>query len=220
MPIDMKGDWNARARRNARFFIASSEEDSEEAFSASGERDASLFFGGLEHLVHGRATVLDVGCGIGRMDEFVAPKVERLIGIDVSGEMVERARKRLGHIENLEFFEGDGETLAAFAESSIDLVFSHIVFQHVPRDVARSYFREVHRILRPEGHFVFQMPEAVPGAPADPPEDDTFEMRFYREADLRTHLLELGFEWVSVRRYPVHSPMLDFNQMRVQVRKS
>ena len=63
------------------------------------------------------------------------------------------------------------------------------------------------------------MPEAVSDAPEDPPEDATYEMRFYREADLRITLEGFGFTWISVRRYPVQSPKLDFNQMRVHTRK-
>ncbi|MCA8957869.1 MAG: hypothetical protein KDC87_17465, partial [Planctomycetes bacterium] len=65
----MKQDWNARAEKSARWFIAT--EDSDEAFEASGARDVELFFTGIELAAHQR--VLDIGCGIGRMDRYVAP---------------------------------------------------------------------------------------------------------------------------------------------------
>ena len=89
MTANMKDDWNERARENARFYIATSVDDSD--FDDSGSRDVTNFFDGLERLLHPEQDVLDIGCGIGRMDQFVAPKVRHLSGIDVSGEMIRRA---------------------------------------------------------------------------------------------------------------------------------
>ena len=219
MPLDMKGDWNRRARQNPRFYIATSAEDSETAFEDSGKRDVTLFFQELEHLLTPDVTVLDIGCGIGRMDRHVAPLVKKLIGIDVSGEMITTARQRLGDLSNVEFLEGDGWTLEPIPDTVIDLVFSHIVLQHVPRRVASSYLSEAHRVLRPGGHLVFQMPEAAANTPADPADNDTFEMRFYRELDLQQQLEASGFRYLGVRRGRVHSDKLDFNQLRLHAQK-
>ena len=141
------------------------------------------------------------------MDEFVAPKVGQLVGLDVSGEMVRRARTRLGHVANVEFVEGDGVSLAAFPESSFDLVFSHIVFQHAPREVFAGYLPEVVRVLKPTGSFVFQLPECVNEDPEDPPDDDTFNLRFHREAVVRQQLEEAGFTWGSCKRFAVVAPV-------------
>ncbi|MBX3463482.1 MAG: methyltransferase domain-containing protein [Planctomycetes bacterium] len=216
--LDMKGDWNRRARENAEYYIATAAPDAGEAFRSSGERDVKAFFSDLEHLLHPAQTVADIGCGIGRMDEFVAPRVHSLVGVDVSGEMVARATERLRHLPNVRFVEGDGFTLP-LPDRSLGLVFSHIVLQHTPRHVARGYFAEAWRVLRPGGDFVFQMPEAVPGAPPDPPGDDTFEMRFWSEPDLRTAVELAGFTWLGVKRFPVHSEYLDFHQLRVHCRR-
>jgi SAM-dependent methyltransferase len=219
MPADMKRDWNERARENARFYIASHEEGGEAAFAASGRRDVELFFGELEHLLTPTTDVVDIGCGIGRMDEFVAPSVRRLTGIDVSGDMIRQARSRLGQVNNVEFVEGDGETIP-LPDACADLVFSHIVFQHIPRKHAARYFPEVFRVLRPGGRFVFQMPEMPGGGQApEPPDDDTFEMRFYEEQQLRSELTALGFRFRDVARHPISSPKLDFNQMRLHFEK-
>ncbi len=219
MSLDMKGDWNRRARQNPRYFIATSAEDSEAAFWDSGRRDAALFFSGLEHLLTPDRTVVDIGCDIGRMDRHIAPRVGKLIGIDVSGEMIARARERLADLGNVEFLEGDGWTLKPIPDASVDLVFSHIVLQHTPRNVAGSYFRDAYRVLRPSGNFVLQVPEAADDTPPDPPEDDTFELRFYREQDLRLQLEGLGFQVSGCRRGRVESDRLDFNQLRVHAQK-
>lgn len=216
--LDMKGDWNRRARENAEHFIATAPPDAGDAFRASGERDVKAFFDNLWQLLHREQTVADIGCGIGRMDEFVAPHVRSLVGIDVSGEMVRKATERLRHLPNVRFLECDGFSLP-MPDASIGLVFSHIVLQHTPRHVTLAYLVEAFRVLRPGGDFVFQMPEAVPGAPQDPPGDDTFEMRFWTESDLRAALVRVGFEWLSCRRYPVQSEYLDFNQLRIHCRR-
>jgi (2Fe-2S) ferredoxin/2-polyprenyl-3-methyl-5-hydroxy-6-metoxy-1,4-benzoquinol methylase len=216
--LDMKGDWNRRAQENAEYYIATAAPDAGDAFRSSGERDVKAFFSDLEHLLHPDQTVADIGCGIGRMDEFVAPRVQSLVGIDVSGEMVARATRRLRHLPNVRFVECDGFSLP-LPDRSLGLVFSHIVLQHTPRHVARAYFAAAYRVLRPGGDFVFQMPEAVPGAPPDPPADDTFEMRFWTEADLRAAVEQAGFAWLSVKRFPVESEYLHFHQLRVHCRK-
>jgi (2Fe-2S) ferredoxin len=216
--LDMKGDWNRRASENAEHYIATADPDAgQSAFRASGERDVRAFFDGLDHLLHPEQTVADIGCGIGRMDEFVAPRVRSLVGVDVSGEMVKRAAARLAHLPNVRFAEGDGFTLP-LPDGSIGLVFTHIVLQHTPRHVTRGYFAEAFRVLHPGGDFVFQMPEAVDGAPPDPPGDDTFEMRFWTEAALRAAVEAVGFEWQSCRRFPVEGPLL-FNQLRIHCRR-
>ncbi len=216
--LDMKGDWNRRAIENAEYYIATAAPDAGDAFRASGQRDVKAFFDGLWHLLHAQQTVADLGCGIGRMDEFVAPEVHSLVGVDVSGEMVRRAGERLRHLPNVRFVEGDGFSLP-LPDQSLGLVFSHIVLQHTPRHVTRAYFADAFRVLRPGGDFVFQMPEAVPGAPSDPPGDDTFEMRFWSEADLRQAIERAGFTWQGVRRFPVQSEYLNFHQLRVHCRR-
>jgi (2Fe-2S) ferredoxin/SAM-dependent methyltransferase len=216
--LDMKADWNARAAEDAQYYIASADPDQGDAFRGSGERDVQAYFDGIWDLLGADKTVLDIGCGIGRMDEFVAPHVGQLVGVDVSGEMVRKAAERLAHLPNVRFVEGDGFSLPV-DDASIDLIFTHIVLQHTPRHVTHSYFRDAFRALKPGGDLVFQMPEAVPGAPKDPPGDDTFEMRFWKEDDLRRAIEQVGFAWQSVRRYPVDSEYLKFNQLRVHAQK-
>ena len=63
------------------------------------------------------------------------------------------------------------------------------------------------------------MPEAVPGAPIDPPHDETFSMRFWREEEVRSALESVGFRWIGCRRYPVETPVLNFNQLRLHAER-
>ncbi len=219
MTADMKGDWNRRAVENAPYYIATTNWETTEKFDESGRRDAELFFEPHHDLLDAGHVVLDIGCGIGRMDRHVAPKVGHLIGCDVSGEMIARARERLKDLHNVEFVEVDGWSLGPIADASIDVVFSHIVFQHLPRRAVDAYFREAYRVLKPGGTFLFQVPEAVGEAPAEHPDTETFEMRFHREVDVRRALEALGFEWQRCRRMRIETEAQTFDHIQPRVRR-
>jgi arsenite methyltransferase len=100
--------------------------------------------------------VLDIGCGCG-LDSFVAALQtgpEGLVfGIDLTAEMLDWARKAQAEtaMENLCFQEGSAEELP-FENASFDLVISNGVLNLVPDK--ESAFREIARVLRPEGSFV------------------------------------------------------------------
>jgi SAM-dependent methyltransferase len=100
-------------------------------------------------------TVLDLGAGAG-LDAFVARGIVgeagRVLGVDFTPEMVERARAnaaKLGY-GNVQFEHGDIEQLP-FADASVDVIVSNCVLNLVP-DKARA-FAEMARVLRPGGHF-------------------------------------------------------------------
>ena len=100
-------------------------------------------------------TVLDLGSGAG-LDAFIARRevgdTGHVLGVDFTPEMVEKARAnaaRLG-FDNVQFEHGDIEALP-FADGSVDVVVSNCVLNLVP-DKPRA-FAEMHRVLRPGGHF-------------------------------------------------------------------
>ena len=100
--------------------------------------------------------VLDLGAG-GGFDVFIAgPKVGpagRVIGVDMTPEMLERARKnaRNGGFENVEFRLGEIENLPV-ADNSIDVVISNCVINLSPEK--GRVFREAYRVLRPGGRIM------------------------------------------------------------------
>ena len=99
---------------------------------------------------------MEIGPGLGRVCLALAGRFDSVIGIDVSPEMVERARALVDD-PRVHFEVGDGATLAAVADASADLVVTFTVFQHIPDPtITEAYVSEVGRVLRPEGLFVFQ----------------------------------------------------------------
>jgi trans-aconitate 2-methyltransferase len=102
----------------------------------------------LERLeLEGDETVLDAGCGTGRVTELIAARLPRgrAIGADASPAMIAAARERLG--PGVELIVGD--LLELELAESVDVVFSNATF-HWIADHARLFDR-VASTLRPGG---------------------------------------------------------------------
>jgi SAM-dependent methyltransferase len=101
-------------------------------------------------------TVLDLGSGAG-FDCFLAAqrvgKKGRVIGVDMTPEMIEKARSnaRSSKIENVEFRLGEIEYLPV-ADGSVNLVISNCVINLSPNK--RRVFLEAFRVLKPDGRIM------------------------------------------------------------------
>jgi SAM-dependent methyltransferase len=91
---------------------------------------------------------LDVGCGPGETDRFLAGRVGSLAGVDVVPGMIERARGRNPWAEYRHYAEGDP---IPHDESSFDVCFAICVLHHVPREQRLPLVREMKRLVRPGG---------------------------------------------------------------------
>ena len=106
--------------------------------------------------IHAGDTVLDLGSGAGvdalRAARLVGP-TGHVIGVDMTPEMIERAREnaRKSGDTNLEFRLGEIEALPV-ESNSVDVVLSNCVINLVP-DKHRA-FQEIHRVLKPGGRFI------------------------------------------------------------------
>jgi SAM-dependent methyltransferase len=100
--------------------------------------------------------VLDLGSG-GGLDAFLAARKVgesgRVIGVDMTPEMVEKARAnaRKGGFANVEFRVGEIEKLP-IGDASVDVIISNCVLNHCPDKLAA--FREVLRVLKPGGRML------------------------------------------------------------------
>ncbi len=96
-------------------------------------------------------TVLDLGCGAG-LDLILASEAVgpggRLIGVDMTGEMLDAAKENLKGRENVLLVKGYLEDLPLESES-VDVVISNCVINLSPDK--GKVLREAWRVLRPEG---------------------------------------------------------------------
>ncbi len=174
----MREDWDARARENARYYVATGNEAwTDEEFFASGQTAlAEDVLTDLTNICQGKPPgdmrVLEIGCGAGRITRAFSGYFGEIHAVDVSGEMVALARKALTDRANAHVYQNNGQDLSVIPNVEFDFAYSTIVFQHIPsREIIENYVREVHRLLRPGALFKFQV-QGDPRIEADP--DDTW----------------------------------------------
>lgn len=117
--------------------------------SAAGRRRAAEM---VNRLPGGR--VLEAGVGTGLALPYYAPS-KRITGIDLSAEMLVRARRRVAEqrLTNVEaLLEMDAQN-TSFGAGSFDIAVGMFVASVVPD--ARELLAELRRVVRPGGHLLF-----------------------------------------------------------------
>jgi SAM-dependent methyltransferase len=156
----MRRYWDARAREDAFFFVDSRQtyrSHDPDGFWAVADAVDSLLEGlGVE--LRDTDTALEIGCGVGRITRVLAARAGRVVALDISAEMLARARGHNADLHNVEWLLGDGVSLAGVASGSVDACVSVVVFQHMPDpSLTLGYVREVGRTLRPGGWAALQV---------------------------------------------------------------
>jgi ubiquinone/menaquinone biosynthesis C-methylase UbiE len=105
----------------------------------------------IDRLINGFAceSLLDVGCGEGRIMEMLWKEGRKISGIDISPEMIKQADHRLAGKARL--VVGDSELLP-WPDREFDAVICIFSFHHYPRPTA--VLKEMSRVLKPDGLFL------------------------------------------------------------------
>lgn len=109
------------------------------------EQDA---VGALVRRIPQVSTILDCPCGIGRWWPHLLPRAGKLIAMDISREMLDRASQRpevAAH--SIETMIGDAEAIP-LEDGAVDYVFSHALTKHLPWPVQYKVFSEFARVAR------------------------------------------------------------------------
>ncbi len=102
-------------------------------------------------------TVLDIGCGIGRISAELAPRVRDVHGIDVSRGMINIALRRCDPFTNVHLLKTTGHDLRDFGDAMFETVIAVDTFPYINQSgsaLVESHFSEAARVLKPLGDFV------------------------------------------------------------------
>lgn len=157
----MKRDWEERARKNAFHYIASWRKDWDpSSFFDSGEEDYHRLVAPVltaMNFTPRDKSMVEVGCGAGRMTRVFAREFAHVDALDISPEMQRQAKEYLSEFQNIRWVLADGATLGGVTDASADFTFSYLVLQHLPsQDLATALLREILRTLKPGGLFLLQ----------------------------------------------------------------
>jgi ubiquinone/menaquinone biosynthesis C-methylase UbiE len=193
----MRRDWDARAKANARHYVATSKTEwSEDDFFASGAAEIhEIVEKDLAAISMGRSPsdmrALEIGCGAGRMTAALSRVFGHVDGVDVSPEMVDQARTALRNFANVNLYVNNGIDLSMFPSDRFHFAISAVVFQHIPRRaVVENYIKETHRVLCPGSLFKFQLQ----GYPIGEKEADTWVGVGFSEQQMRVIAAKHGFQ--------------------------
>ena len=144
--------------------------------------------------------VLDVGAGTGIVAHVVAPLVAKVVGIDISLDMLEHAR--ISQMSNEIFEEGEASKLH-FPDAQFDKVMARMVFHHLVDDGDQA-IQECYRVLKPGGLMILSE-----GTPPDHSLKDWYTRMFalkeqrltFFEEDLMALMSNGGFSVDRVLTY-------------------
>jgi SAM-dependent methyltransferase len=128
-------------------------------FVATGDSEVAVYVDkfGLDDGDADRRTLVEIGCGIGRMTCAFTRRFGTVIACDLDAGFLERCREavaRFGKVERLRTVEvADGRTLR-IGDDRADAAFSYITLQHCDRDDAMALVAEAIRVVRPGGQLV------------------------------------------------------------------
>ena len=184
-------------------------EANKEQFNVSGDGLCYLFLSALRRNgvnpseLH---SVLELGCGVGRITAYLAKSFDKVIATDISQPHLDLAKAYLAKeaIGNVEFLHLSNMQ-SLYNLPQVDAVFTVITLQHNPPPVSAWILRSLLRCLKPGGAAYFQVPtykngylfEAERYLNTQPP--STFEMHFLPQQDIFKIIAESNCHCLEIR---------------------
>ena len=130
-----------------------------EEFVATGDAEVGSYLTvfGLRSADLDQQTLVEIGCGIGRMTCAFTRELGKVIACDLDAGFLERCFETVGRFGKVNRLETshveDGKTLS-LAPNTADIAFSYITFQHCDADDALELTAEAVRVTKPGGKVV------------------------------------------------------------------
>lgn len=180
-----------------------------QAFYTSGKYACDIFLASLRRNgvnPHHLNTCLEVGCGVGRVTNYLAQSFEKVIAADISKHHLAIAKNYLAeaNVANVELLHWqDIEALANLP--SVDAIFSVITLQHNPPPVMAWMLKKLLSALKSNGVAFLQIPTYRNGYLFEAqrylhtPSPKTLEMHFLPQRDVFRLIEESGCICLEVR---------------------
>lgn len=132
-----RSDWETLAKRDALGAILTDASRADgkwdiAEFMATGEAEIETVMSHLAkigHIPNFTGTVLDFGCGVGRLTQALARRFASCVGVDISHQMIQKAES-LNQYAHCRYLVHSDANLP-FADASFSFIYSNIVLQHV-----------------------------------------------------------------------------------------
>jgi SAM-dependent methyltransferase len=155
-------------------------------FLESGRETAGAIRGALERRgvdVAQVESMLDFGCGCGRVVRHWAGLPTRLVGSDYNAPLIAWCRANLPFAH---FHQNELEPPLRYEDGEFDVVYALSVFTHLPEDLQQRWLQELARVLRPGGHLLLTL------------HGDAYLERLTREEQAAYGRGELVVRWAEV----------------------
>jgi SAM-dependent methyltransferase len=198
----LEGVWNRLGRDDPYWAVATWRGKEKggwslDDFFATGEEEVSVIFRRFEERgwppPRGRA--LDFGCGVGRLSQAIARRMDEVDGVDIAQSMVDLARRHNRYGERCRYHVNAASDLRLFGDGTFDFVYSSIVLQHIPPELSKVYIRELFRVTAPGGWLVFQLTSHR--TPVEPPPGVTQTLATQPLAEFRAEIVPAETEIVA-----------------------
>jgi ubiquinone/menaquinone biosynthesis C-methylase UbiE len=211
---NLKSDWDDLGEMDPLYAIATWENKkfnrwNWESFLKTGDIEIANIWESLKKLDRPKNNYkcLDFGCGAGRLTHALANYFDEVVGVDVSDNMLDLAKKN-NRNNKCKYIANYSDDLKIFADDHFDMIYSNVVLQHLPkRTMIENYIKEFLRILKKDGILVFQLPHYIPLYKRIQP-----KMRLYHL------LLKIGFNKNTVyKKFNLHPMRMNFiNENKVK----
>jgi len=194
--------WDRHARTRSLDATASHDATDTETYWRSGQRDWALLIAVANQAgLPAPGLAVEIGCGLGRLTRLAAAAFERVIGLDVSPEMLRQAGIQASAANVSYALVGSDGRIPTGADS-VDLVYAWTVFRHMSKAMFGRYLDEARRVLKPGACLAFEALIRETGQRADPTTSDPDTEREYASDEMHEYARRHGYEWAADQVIP------------------
>lgn len=150
-------------------------------------------------------TILDFGCGCGRMTRFLNNCNDKWksYASDINSELVNWCKKNLPGIQT---YRNNARPPLPFKNQSFNLVFSLSIFTHLPEQLANLWLPEIYRVLAPNGILILTTHGhmALETIRESKAHLDMFKMKREEVLDILMNFEKMPFKFMSYSLYDIN----------------